>query len=58
MINKNYYNYNLLIFKFFWKVIDNKVTHLSAINGFEKSGLKMIDLETMIKYLMFVAKPE
>jgi len=55
MINKNYYNYNLLIFKFFWKVIDNKVTHLSAINGFEKSGLKMIDLETLKKYLRLVA---
>ena len=41
---------NQLIFKFLWKGVD-KVTHLSAINDYEKSGLKMIDLETMIKSL-------
>jgi len=46
-----------LIFKFFWKRID-KVTRLSAINDFEKSGLKMIDLEAMRKSLWLAAKPE
>ena len=39
---------NRLIFKFLWKGVD-KVTRLSAINDYEKSGLKMIDLETMVK---------
>ena len=39
---------NRLIFKFLWKRVD-KVTRLSAINDYKKSGLKMIDLETMIK---------
>jgi len=37
-----------LIFKFLWKGVD-KVRRLSAINDFEKSGLKMIDLETKAK---------
>ena len=41
---------NRLIFKFLWKGVD-KVTCLSAINDYEKSGLKMIDLETMVKSL-------
>ena len=41
---------NRLIFKFLWKGVDN-VTRLSAINDYEKSGLKMIDLETMVKSL-------
>ena len=41
---------NQLIFKFVWKGVD-KVTRLSVINDYEKSGLKMIDLETMAKYL-------
>jgi len=41
---------NRLILKFLWKGVD-KVTHLSAINDYGKSGLKMIDLETMIKSL-------
>ena len=41
---------NRLIFKFLWKGVD-KVTRLSAINDYKKSGLKMIDLETMIKSL-------
>ena len=41
---------NRLIFKFLWKGVD-KVTRLSAINDYEKSGLKMIDLETMVKSL-------
>ena len=39
---------NRLIFKFLWKGVD-KVTRLSAINDYEKGGLKMIDLETMVK---------
>ena len=39
-----------LIFKFLWKGVD-KVTRLSAINDYENSGLKMIDLETMVKSL-------
>ena len=39
-----------MIFKFLWKGVD-KVTRLSAISDYEKSGLKMIDLETMIKSL-------
>ena len=33
---------NRLIFKFLWKGVD-KVTRLSTINDYEKSGLKMID---------------
>jgi len=41
---------NRLIFKFLWKVVD-KVTRLSEINDYEKSGLKMIDLEIMVKSL-------
>ena len=41
---------NRLIFKFLWKGVD-KVTRLSVIYDYEKSGLKMIDLETMIKSL-------
>ena len=41
---------NRLIFKFVWKGVD-KVTRLSARNDYEKSGLKMIDLKTMVKSL-------
>ena len=41
---------NRLIFKFLWKGVD-KVTRLSIIYDYEKSGLKMIDLETMVKSL-------
>ena len=41
---------NRLIFKFLWKGVD-KVTRLSVINDYEKSGQKMIDLETMVKSL-------
>ena len=41
---------NRLIFKFLWKGVD-KVTRLSTINDYQKSGLKMIDLETMVKSL-------
>ena len=41
---------NRIIYKFFWKGTD-KVTRLSAINDYEKGGLKMIDIECMIKSL-------
>ena len=41
---------NQMIFKFLWKGTD-KVTRLSTINEFENGGLKMIDLESMIKSL-------
>ena len=41
---------NQMIFKFLWKGID-KVTRLSTINEYENGGLKMIDLESMIKSL-------
>ena len=41
---------NGIIYKFLWKGTD-KVTRLSAINDYEKGGLKMIDLECMIKSL-------
>ena len=40
---------NRLIFKFLWKGVD-KVARLSTIN-YQRSGLKMIDLETMAKSL-------
>ena len=39
---------NRLIFKFLWKGAD-KVTCLSTINEYQRSGLKLIDLETMVK---------
>ena len=39
---------NRILYKFLWKGID-KVTRLSTINDYEKGGLKMIDLECMIK---------
>ena len=41
---------NRLIFKFLWKGVD-KVTRLSTITIYQKSGLKMIDLETILKSL-------
>ena len=41
---------NQLIFKFLWKGVD-KVTRLAVVNDYQKSGLKMIDLETMAKSL-------
>ena len=41
---------NQMIFKFLWKGTD-KVTRLSTINKYENGGLKMIDLESMIKSL-------
>ena len=42
---------NRLIFKFLWKGVD-KVIRLSTINDYQRSGLKMIDLETMVKSLL------
>jgi len=39
-----------MIFQFLWKRT-GKVTRLSAINEYENGGLKMIDLESMIKSL-------
>ena len=41
---------NRILFKFLWKGMD-KVTRLSTINEYENGGLKMIDLESMIKSL-------
>ena len=41
---------NQMIFNFLWKGTD-KVTRLSTINEYENGGLKMIDLESMIKSL-------
>ena len=41
---------NQLLFKFLWKGVDN-VARLSAINEYEKGGLKMIDFEIMVKSL-------
>ena len=42
---------NQLLFNFFlWNVVD-KVTRVSVINDYEKGGLKMIDLESMVKSL-------
>ena len=39
-----------LIVKFLWKGVD-KVTRSSAINDYQRSGLKMVDLETMVQSL-------
>ena len=39
---------NRILFKFLWKGTD-KVTRLSTINEYENGGLKMIDLESMVK---------
>ena len=44
---------NQMLFKFLWKGPD-KVTRLSTINDYENGGLKMIDLESMIKSLRLV----
>ena len=41
---------NHIIFTFLWKGKD-KVTRLSAINTLEEGGIKMIDIESMIKAL-------
>ena len=41
---------NQLLFKFLWKSTD-KVTRASGINFYEEGGLKMIDMDCMIKSL-------
>ena len=41
---------NQLLFKFLWNGTD-KVTRASVINEYEEGGLKMIDLDSMIKSL-------
>jgi len=41
---------NRLLYKRLWNGTD-KVTKLSTINEFEKGGLRMIDLECMIRSL-------
>ena len=41
---------NRILFKFLWKGTD-KVSRLSTIDEYENGGLKMIDLESMIKSL-------
>ena len=41
---------NRILFKFLWKGTD-KVTRLSNINDYKNGGLKMIDLESMVKSL-------
>ena len=41
---------NRILFKFLWKGTD-KVTRLSTINEYENGGLKMINLESMVKSL-------
>ena len=42
---------NQLLFKFSWKGTD-KVTRVSLINDYVKSGPKMIDLERVVKSFM------
>ena len=41
---------NQLLYKFLWKGKD-KVTRASAINDYEEGGIKMIDIESLIKSL-------
>jgi len=41
---------NQLLFKFLWKGTD-KATRVSVINDYKKGGVKMIDLESMVKSL-------
>ena len=41
---------NRLFFKFLWNDVD-KVTCVSAINDYERGGLKMIDVDCMIRSL-------
>ena len=41
---------NQLLFKFLWNGTD-KVTRISVINEYEEGGLKMINLDSMIKSL-------
>ena len=42
--------FNQLLFKFLWKGTD-KIRRVSVINKYGEDGLKMIDLETMVKSL-------
>ena len=44
---------NKLIFNFLWKSKD-KVTRLSTINTYKEGGLKMMDLDSMIKALRLI----
>ena len=39
-----------ILFKFLWKGVD-KVTRASVINEYEEGGLRMVDLECMVKSL-------
>ena len=41
---------NCIIYSFKWNGKD-KVTRLSAINNFEDGGIKMIDIESLVKAL-------
>ena len=41
---------NKILFKFLWKGVD-KVTRASVINEYEEGGLRMVDLECMVKSL-------
>ena len=47
---RNYNELNQLLFEFLWKGTD-KVTRVSVINDYETGGLKMIDLESIVKSL-------
>ena len=46
---------NRILFQFLWKGTD-KVTRLSTISEYENGGLKMIDLEGIIKSLWLAEK--
>ena len=48
--NKLIQELNKILFKFLWKGTD-KVKRVSVINEYEKGGLRMIDLESMVKSL-------
>ena len=41
---------NKILFKFLWKGVD-KVTRASVINEYKEGGLRMVDLECMVKSL-------
>ena len=41
---------NKITFKFLWKGVD-EVTRASVINKYEEGGLRMVDLECMVKSL-------
>ena len=42
---------NRMLFKFLWNGVKTKVTRVSAINDYEWGGLKMIDVDCMIRSL-------